>query len=313
MQRTIAQKERRKSSVDYVPTASPSAARTRRASCLVSDALLGRGQQGSQAAEPAYDYTPKGSFGKTGKIKIYTVGAGASRKRYLIVVPDIFGLESLQFLQACDQFAESGLTVIAFDPFLGLPWTTTRFPPRPEYGYERWLQVMGSWGRVEPMLEDAVRRVQQMAAEAGDRAAQTRIGCFGFGWGGMVALMAGRKTAGGQGGGGGSLFYGVGAANPDLAAAEAAGLDPSWYRAVKCPVVLLYAKGELPVMKLMEVNTELRTTFGAGGSLVQLTDTEANGVVARGDWAQPETAAAAGRVIAGMVAWLKKHFDGEKI
>lgn len=44
------------------------------------------------------------------------------------------------------------------------------------------------------MLEDAVRRVRQLAAESGDRSLNTKIGCFGFGWGGMVALMAGRKV-----------------------------------------------------------------------------------------------------------------------
>lgn len=41
---------------------------------------------------------------------------------------------------------------------------------------------------------------------------------------------------------GGSLFYGVGAGNPDLGAAEAAGLDAAWFKAIKCPVVVLYAK-----------------------------------------------------------------------
>ncbi|KAG2434024.1 hypothetical protein HXX76_007753 [Chlamydomonas incerta] len=281
-------------------------ARARRASCLVNDASLGRGLLGAQAAT-AYDYTPKGSFAKSGKTNLYIVGSGAAKKRFLVVVPDIFGLESKQ---ACDRFAEAGLTVVSFDPFLGLPWTSARFPPRPEHGYERWLQVMGGWARVEPLLEDALRRVRQLAAEAGERGLPTKIGCFGFGWGGMVALVAGRKAAGDLGG---SLFYGVGAANPDLAAAEAAGLDAAWYQAVKCPVLVMYAPAELPVMKLMEVNTQLRTTFGAGGSLVQPTATDSAGVVARGDWTQPETAAAAGRVIEGMVGWLKKHFEGEKI
>lgn len=51
----------------------------------------------------------------------------------------------------------------------------------------------------------------------------------------------------------------------------------------------------------------------AGGSLVQPTDTEATGVVTRGDWTQPETAAAAGRVVESMTGWLNKHFEGEKI
>ncbi|PNW72181.1 hypothetical protein CHLRE_16g679051v5 [Chlamydomonas reinhardtii] len=193
---------------------------------------------------------------------------------------------------------------------MGLPWPTARFPPRPEHGYERWLQVTGAWTRVEPMLEDAVRRVRQLAAESGDRSLNTKIGCFGFGWGGMVALMAGRKAASDLGG---SLFYGVGAGNPDLGAAEAAGLDAAWFKAIKCPVVVLYAKAELPVMRLMEMNAELRMTFGAGGSLVQPTDTEATGVVTRGDWTQPETAAAAGRVVESMTGWLNKHFEGEKI
>ncbi|KXZ55628.1 hypothetical protein GPECTOR_2g1178 [Gonium pectorale] len=139
--------------------------------------------------------------------------------------------------------------------------------------------------------EKQVKHEVAAAVEALRADGANKLGCLGFCWAVGVALRAGQDA---------STFSAVGGAHPALF-----GHDKELAQKLAVPVVLLPAKGDAPLEPIQHILD--KKPFGSK-CVYQRFDDQIHGfVAARGDWSQPDVAAAAGRAIEIMTHFLEKN------
>ncbi|KAG2433169.1 hypothetical protein HYH02_012712 [Chlamydomonas schloesseri] len=233
-------------------------------------------------------YTPRGKVVKAGGgTDVYRVRTGQCG---VVVIPDIFGLGSTQLYQLYDRLAECGLSVAAVDVFHGKPWSLDKFPPKPEYGYGKWLHdcELSSYDKAKPAVMACMELLHGQGA--------MRVCCVGVGHGAAPALAAGQ--VGGAPPQDDKLTTAVGCINP------AGGTNALFEAAVKLkvPLGVVFGKGEVEPHHTQAALS--KRPFGKLCVFKQVGGDKMLGrfCTASANWADPLVAAAAGQA-AGTIGY----------
>jgi len=132
------------------------------------------------------DYTPKGTYKSYGGIdKVYVTGE-KSDKAY-IAVYDIFGFKP-QTQQGADILASELKAQVLMPDFFAPagPWPVDQFPPKTDEEKQKLQEFFG--GPASPT--DSVAKLKRIA-ETLKSEGVTKVGAFGYCWGGKVTILAG--------------------------------------------------------------------------------------------------------------------------
>lgn len=229
-----------------------------------------------------HDYVLKGAWSKLsvgGKdIDTYFSGTGSMG---VVLITDIFGLDDFkQTLQVADRLAAAGMAVAVPDVFDHKPWPMSKIPMKPEDNFMGWVEEH----RWEVTRLHVLASVEALKAKGA-----TKFGCLGFCWGAAMAMQAGAD----------STFSAVGGGHPSLF-----GQDQALSEGLKCPVILLSAKGD-PMESVKAVTDTL--PIGSKCVFQRFDDMEHGFLAARGQWTDAKIAARATEAIDIFVSFLKAN------
>ncbi|WFC93836.1 carboxymethylenebutenolidase [Malassezia brasiliensis] len=175
----------------------------------------------STTNKACYDL-PKGSMEKVAGIDTYVTGDKSSQNA-IICVYDIFGFWDTT-KQGADLLAESMKTKVVMPDFLREhPWPIDGFPPRDEQEGKKFGQWLETIGNISERVKDVKSVSEALKADGA-----SKVGLYGFCWGGKVAS----QLAGAN-----SPFAGVAMIHPAFIAPEDA-------KSLSVPVAFFPSKDE---------------------------------------------------------------------
>jgi dienelactone hydrolase len=132
------------------------------------------------------DYTPKGTIKTYADINSYIVGDDSS-KTALICVYDIFGIKG-QTQQGADILAQELKARVVMPDFFAPsdPWPLDKFPPGTDEEKKKLQEFFGGPANPAKSVEKLQKVAKQLRADGA-----TKVGTFGFCWGGKVTILAG--------------------------------------------------------------------------------------------------------------------------